>query len=105
MFFGTDLTPTIYSIDLKHFITYRISRTLWPLYIISSIYYNYSFYGRINNNLLSCAILQLIYIGKTHWYEHLQYTQLDAQNKKAGLLKCFPVFRTINNIKKKIHDE
>ncbi|KAK6109049.1 Uncharacterized protein BM_BM1723 [Brugia malayi] len=92
LFFGTDLTPMIYSIDLKHFITYRISRTLWPLYIISSIYYNYSFYGRINNNLLSCAILQLIYIGKTHWYEHLQYTQLDAQNKKAGF---FYIWRTL----------
>ncbi|OZC07208.1 hypothetical protein X798_05786 [Onchocerca flexuosa] len=86
LFFGTDLTPMIYSVDLKHFITYRIARTLWPLYIISSVYYNCSFYGEINNNLLSCAILQLIYIGKTHWYEHFQYSQLDAQNKKAGFL-------------------
>ncbi|KAM3716626.1 7-dehydrocholesterol reductase [Dirofilaria immitis] len=84
LFFGTDLRPVIYSVDLKHFVTYRIARTLWPLYIISSVYYNYSFYGVINNNLLSCAILQLIYIGKNHWYEHLQYSQLDAQNKKAG---------------------
>ncbi|VBB31052.1 unnamed protein product [Acanthocheilonema viteae] len=98
LFFGTDLTPTIFSVDLKHFITYRIARTLWPLYIISSVYYNYSFYGGINNNLLFCAILQLIYIGKTHWYEHLQYSQLDAQNKKAGFfyiwgtLVLYPAF-------------
>ncbi|VDK68308.1 unnamed protein product [Litomosoides sigmodontis] len=98
LFFGTDLTPTFYSVDLKHFITYRISRTLWPLYIISSLHYNYSVYGQINNNLLACAILQLIYIGKAHWYEHLQYSQLDAQNKKAGffyiwrILALYPAF-------------
>ncbi|VDO45472.1 unnamed protein product [Onchocerca flexuosa] len=49
LFFGTDLTPMIYSVDLKHFITYRIARTLWPLYIISSVYYNCSFYGEINS--------------------------------------------------------
>uniref|UniRef100_A0A915PNY8 7-dehydrocholesterol reductase n=1 Tax=Setaria digitata TaxID=48799 RepID=A0A915PNY8_9BILA len=98
LFFGTDLAPMIYSVDLKHFITYRIARTLWPLYIISSIYYNHSFYGGINNSLLSCAILQLVYIGKTHWYEHFQYSQLDAQNKKAGFsyiwgtLVLYPAF-------------
>lgn len=84
LFFGTELTPVIGSIDLKHFIAYRIARTLWPLYIISSVYYNYSLYGKINNNLLACAILQLTYVGKTHWYEHLQYSQLDFQNRKAG---------------------
>ncbi|VDM95651.1 unnamed protein product [Thelazia callipaeda] len=39
-------------------------------------------------NLLACAILQLIYIAKTHWYEHLRYSQLDAQNQRAGGFFC-----------------
>ncbi|VDN60720.1 unnamed protein product [Dracunculus medinensis] len=88
-YYGTELTPTILDIDIKHFVTYRISFTLWAIYIISAYHYSKSIRGQISLELIACAILQLIYIARTLWFEHFHYSQLDAQVDKAGFCRIW----------------
>ncbi|VDM39243.1 unnamed protein product, partial [Toxocara canis] len=91
MYFGCELAPTLFDIDIKHFVTYRIAFTLYPLYIISSLYQSYFVHGRISDGLVVCAVLQLTYIAKTQWLEHLHFSRLDAQLDKAGFYRIWGV--------------
>lgn len=91
IFFGSELLPVIYSIDVKHFVTYRVAFPLWALYDVSAIYYNFSLYGKVNICLIACVILHLTYIGRSQWFEYLHYTRLDSQNDKAGFYRIWGV--------------
>uniref|UniRef100_A0A9J2P6T4 7-dehydrocholesterol reductase n=1 Tax=Ascaris lumbricoides TaxID=6252 RepID=A0A9J2P6T4_ASCLU len=89
IFYGSELAPTMFDVDVKHFLTYRVAFTIWPLYIISSLYYSYSLHGRITDGLVACSALQLTYIAKTQWLEHLHFSRLDAQVDKAGFYRIW----------------
>ncbi|VDD95227.1 unnamed protein product [Enterobius vermicularis] len=84
IFFGTELSPILYTVDVKHFITYRIAFPLWALYDVSAIYHNSGLYGNVNVCLIGCVVLHLTYIGRSEWFEYLHYTRLDFQYDKAG---------------------
>ncbi|VDK49083.1 unnamed protein product [Anisakis simplex] len=91
LFCGCELSPMLFDMDMKHFITFRIALTLYPLYIISSLYHSYSVHEKLSDNLIACSVLQLTYIAKTHWLEHLHFSQLDAQLNKTGFYRIWGV--------------
>lgn len=91
LFFGSELAPTIYDIDVKHFVTYRLAFSAWAIYDVSAIYHNYGLYGKVNIALVACVVLQLAYIGRSQWFEYLHYTRLDSQVDKAGFYRIWGV--------------
>ncbi|VDL77374.1 unnamed protein product [Nippostrongylus brasiliensis] len=55
--FGVELHPTILDIDVKHFVRSRITLVLWPMFIISALYYQRNRYGKITSSLAASSVM------------------------------------------------
>ncbi|MFH4977139.1 hypothetical protein AB6A40_003848 [Gnathostoma spinigerum] len=55
------------------------------------MYYNYMAFGRLNEDLVACAVLQLVYVAKWQWFEHFYFNNLDAQIHRAGFYRIWGV--------------
>ncbi|KAJ1350285.1 hypothetical protein KIN20_006045 [Parelaphostrongylus tenuis] len=87
--FGVELHPTILDIDVKHFVRSRITFVIWPLFIISSIYYQRNMQGKITRSLMGCSLVQLLYILKYHWTEYLAFNSLEYKRWNCGIYKLW----------------
>lgn len=90
IYFGLYLQPIIFEIDIKVFITNRITFTLWPLYVISSLYNQYINFKYLSGSLITCALLQLIYVMRRHWYEYI-LQNLDNSSDRMGFYRIWGV--------------
>ncbi|VDP10250.1 unnamed protein product [Heligmosomoides polygyrus] len=107
--FGVELHPTALDIDIKHFVRSRITLVLWPLFIISALFYQRNAHGRISSEsfrgqmlgsvhniifihlgrLIASSLVQLIYIVKYHWTEYLALNSLDYKWANCGFYKLW----------------
>uniref|UniRef100_A0A0K0DJ07 7-dehydrocholesterol reductase n=1 Tax=Angiostrongylus cantonensis TaxID=6313 RepID=A0A0K0DJ07_ANGCA len=107
--FGVELHPTILDIDVKHFVRSCITLVIWPLFIISSLYYQrnmqgkitseqlevsftpfeYFFHWNISESLMGCSLVQMSYILKYHWNEYLALNSLDYKRSNCGIYKLW----------------
>lgn len=78
-FWGCDLYPSIFGVDLKVWTNCRMGMTMWPLVIISCVFYQYEKFGLegLTTNMICSAILQLTYITKFFWWEGGYYSTID----------------------------
>uniref|UniRef100_A0AC35FB07 7-dehydrocholesterol reductase n=1 Tax=Panagrolaimus sp. PS1159 TaxID=55785 RepID=A0AC35FB07_9BILA len=90
-FFGKELQPKILDIDIKNFVTNRIAFTLWALYAVSCIYHSKQLFLKTPPALLTLVSLQLLYIARRQWTEHIFYANLDSQYDKAGFYRLWGV--------------
>ncbi|KAI1723917.1 ergosterol biosynthesis ERG4/ERG24 family domain-containing protein [Ditylenchus destructor] len=90
IFFGKHLQPVVLGVDVKQFLTNRIMFTLWAVYIISSLFHQKTRFGRCSNSLLTCSLLQLVYITRRQWFEYVT-TNLDNQNDRMGFYRIWGV--------------
>ncbi|KJH45363.1 ergosterol biosynthesis ERG4/ERG24 family protein [Dictyocaulus viviparus] len=88
-YFGVELHPTVLDIDIKHFIRSRITFVIWPLFIISSLYYQRNTYGKLTRSLIGSSFVQIIYIVKYHWTEYLALNSLDYKHSNCGFYKLW----------------
>ncbi|VDL79081.1 unnamed protein product [Nippostrongylus brasiliensis] len=87
--FGVELHPTILDIDVKHFVRSRITLVLWPMFIISALYYQRNRYGKITSSLAASSVAQMIYIMRYHWTEYLALNSLDYKRANCGFYKLW----------------
>ncbi|VDM63830.1 unnamed protein product [Angiostrongylus costaricensis] len=87
--FGVELRPTILDIDVKHFVRSCITLVIWPLFIISSLYYQRNMQGKITESLMGCSLVQMTYILKYHWTEYLALNSLDYKRSNCGIYKLW----------------
>ncbi|KAE9415591.1 hypothetical protein Angca_004515, partial [Angiostrongylus cantonensis] len=87
--FGVELHPTILDIDVKHFVRSCITLVIWPLFIISSLYYQRNMQGKITKSLMGCSLVQMSYILKYHWNEYLALNSLDYKRSNCGIYKLW----------------
>ncbi|ETN70903.1 hypothetical protein NECAME_04754 [Necator americanus] len=87
--FGVELHPSVLDIDIKHFVRSRVTLVLWPLFIISAVYYQRNMYGKVSKGLIGCSIVQMVYIVKYHWTEYLALNSLDYKCANCGFYKLW----------------
>ena len=87
-YWGTDLYPRVYGVDVKVFTNCRFGMTVWPLLILIYCLKSYELHGFVDSAWLSCA-LQLVYISKFFWWEAGYYGSIDIIVDRAGYMLCW----------------
>ncbi|CAI2352612.1 unnamed protein product [Caenorhabditis sp. 36 PRJEB53466] len=92
LWFGIEAHPKVLDIDLKSFIRTRFTFVIWPLYIISALYFHKITYGHVSNSLFCASVVQLLYISQFHWNEDLYLNSLDSKRCDCGFYRLWADF-------------
>lgn len=87
-YWGTELYPRVFGIDIKVFTNCRYGLTVWPLLVVLYTMKSYELHGFVNNIFIS-STLQLIYITKFFWWEGGYMHTLDIILDRAGWYICW----------------
>lgn len=98
LFFGINLSPKFLDIDIKKFVTHQLATSLWLVYIVSAVLYAKKNQKQLNDTVICVSLLQITYIFKFLWNEHLFYANLDAQNDRMGFYRTWGVIVFIPTI-------
>ncbi|PIC30857.1 hypothetical protein B9Z55_021956 [Caenorhabditis nigoni] len=90
--FGIENHPKVLDIDLKSFIRTRFTFVIWPLFIISALYFHKITYGKISTSLICASSVQLLYIFQFHWNEDLYLNSLDSKRCDCGFYRLWADF-------------
>ena len=87
-YWGTELYPVLFGLNIKQFINCRFGMMSWGLIILSYAAKQQELYGFCNSMLISVA-LQLIYITKFFIWETGYFRSLDIMHDRAGFYICW----------------
>ncbi|EGT49166.1 hypothetical protein CAEBREN_14595 [Caenorhabditis brenneri] len=90
--FGIENHPKVLDIDLKSFIRTRFTFVIWPLFVISALYFHKITYGKISTSLICASSVQLLYIFQFHWNEDLYLNSLDSKRCDCGFYRLWADF-------------
>jgi len=82
---GTELYPSIFGWNVKHFTNSRFGMMAWALIIISFAAKQHELHGITDGMVVSLA-LQLWYIGQFFWWETGYFRTMDIQHDRAGFM-------------------
>eukprot|EP00742_Colponemidia_sp_Colp-10_P004497 GILJ01004800.1.p1 GENE.GILJ01004800.1~~GILJ01004800.1.p1 ORF type:complete len:441 (-),score=55.85 GILJ01004800.1:207-1529(-) len=88
-YWGTELYPRIFGIDVKQFTNCRFGMMAWALLIVSFAAKQYEQYGYVCDSLAVSVGLQLIYIAKFFWWETGYLSSIDIMHDRAGYYICW----------------
>ena len=103
-YWGLELHPRCLGVDIKQFTNCRFGMMLWPLLLITYMWYQYRTIGYITNSLLCNCLLQLCYITKFFYWEDGYFSTIDVMIDKAGFYICWgciaflPLFYTSHSL-------
>ena len=83
-YWGTDLYPHIFGVNVKHFTNCRFGMMSWPLLILAFADKQYELYGSVSDSMIVSVVLQLIYVGIFFYYESGYFKTMDIQEDRAG---------------------
>ncbi len=87
-YWGTELYPRVFGIDLKQWTNCRFGMMSWPLIILSFLYYQHQTYGLHLAMIVSVA-LQLLYVTKFFVWEKGYMRSIDIMHDRAGYYICW----------------
>ena len=87
-YWGTELYPRVFGIDIKVFTNCRFGMTVWPLLVIIYTIKSYELYGFVDSMFVS-SVLQLVYITKFFTWEAGYMRTLDIILDRAGFYICW----------------
>ena len=87
-YWGTELYPRIFGIDVKVFTNCRFGMTVWPLLVAIFTLKNYELYGFVDSAWVSCS-LHMIYFVKFFWWESGYMRTIDIMLDRAGFYICW----------------
>lgn len=87
-YWGMELYPRIFGIDIKMFTNCRFGMMFWALFSTICCIKNYQLYGFVDSNIISTA-LQLVYITKFFWWEAGYLRTIDIMLDRAGFYICW----------------
>jgi len=82
-YWGTDLYPHIFGVNVKQFTNSRFGMMAWPLLILAFAAKQDQLYG-ISDSMVVSVALQLIYVGTFFYYESGYFKTMDIQEDRAG---------------------
>lgn len=87
-YWGTELYPRVFGVDIKVFTNCRFGMTVWALLVCVFALKNYELYGFVDGPWVSAA-LQLIYFTKFFWWESGYMNTIDIMLDRAGFYICW----------------
>ena len=87
-YWGTELYPRVFGIDIKVLTNCRFGMTVWPLLVLIFALKSYELHGFVDSMWVSC-ILQMIYITKFFWWESGYMGTIDIMMDRAGYTICW----------------
>ncbi len=88
-YWGIELHPRMFGIDIKQFTNCRFGMMIWPLLLITYMFKQYDDLGYVTNSLLCNCILQFVYITKFFYWEDGYFKTIDVMVDKAGFYICW----------------
>jgi len=88
-FWGMELYPRIFGVDVKVFTNCRFGMTVWPLLVCVYTLKSYELHGHLVDSACVSAVLQLIYITKFFWWEAGYMRTIDIKLDRAGYYICW----------------
>jgi 7-dehydrocholesterol reductase len=90
LFWGTELYPSIFGVDVKQFTNCRFGMVYWAVTTISCGAAAADRHGGVLPlTLLTTAVLQLVYILKFFWWEAGYFSSIDIMQDRAGYYICW----------------
>lgn len=92
-YWGVELHPTLFGINLKQLINCRLSMMGWSLIVISFAAKQAELNpdGHASNAMLVCAALTVLYLFRFFWWESGYFTSLDIMHDRFGFYICWGV--------------
>lgn len=87
-YWGTELYPTLWAVNLKMFINCRLGMMSWGLILLSYAAKQNEVYG-LSNSMIIAVSLQLLYIAKFYIWETGYLASLDIMHDRAGYYICW----------------
>ncbi|GAB1601770.1 7-dehydrocholesterol reductase-like [Argonauta hians] len=87
-YWGMELYPKVFGIDIKQFTNCRFGMMSWALLVTIFSMKNYQLHGWTDSNVVSTS-LQLIYIAKFFWWEAGYLKTIDIMLDRAGYYICW----------------
>ena len=87
-YWGTELYPRVFGIDVKVFTNCRFGMTVWPLLVLIFALKSYEISGFVDSMWVSVA-LQMIYFTKFFWWESGYMRTIDIMLDRAGFYICW----------------
>merc|ERR1712216_993143 len=88
-YWGTELYPRVFDIDIKKFVNCRFSMTYWQLAGLSFAYRSYTMHGRWDPAIVCSAIAQYIYLFKFFVWEIGYMRSIDIICDRAGFYETW----------------
>jgi 7-dehydrocholesterol reductase len=89
-FWGTELYPRIFGVDVKQFTNCRFGLMYWQLGIICYAFKQYQILGgHISSSMLISVVLQSVYLFKFYYWETGYFCSMDIQHDRAGYYICW----------------
>ena len=87
-YWGTELYPRIFGLDIKVFTNCRFGMTVWPLLCTIFALKNYELYGFVDSCWVTW-LLQMVYFTKFFWWEIGYIRTIDIMLDRAGFYICW----------------
>jgi 7-dehydrocholesterol reductase len=88
-YWGTELYPRIFGVDVKRFVNCRFSMTFWQLAPIVYAYTSYVKHGTYDYGLCFAALSQYIYLAKFFYWEIGYMRSIDIIVDRAGFYETW----------------
>lgn len=82
-YWGTELYPRLFGVDVKVLTNCRFAMTAWPLLVCLCALRSYELYGFVDSMILT-TLLQLFYVTKFFYWEAGYYRTMDIVQDRAG---------------------
>tara|TARA_B110001452_G_scaffold261915_1_gene261263 strand:- start:721 stop:2169 length:1449 start_codon:yes stop_codon:yes gene_type:complete len=88
-YWGMELYPRLWNVDVKKFVNCRFSMTYWMLAGVSFVAASYEKHGELDPGLLLCAISQFVYLFKFYVWEIGYMRSIDIIVDRAGFYETW----------------
>ncbi len=89
-FWGTELYPRVFGVDIKQFTNCRFGMMFWQLGLICYAFKQYQLLnGVLSSSMVVSVALQTVYIAKFFWWETGYFCSMDIQHDRAGYYLCW----------------
>lgn len=97
-YWGVELHPTIFGVNLKQLFNCRISMMGWSLTVISFAARQHQDIGHVSTAMLVCVALQVVYLFKFFYWESGYFASLDIMHDRFGFYICWGVIAWVPGV-------
>eukprot|EP00811_Abedinium_folium_P033240 NODE_6219_length_1692_cov_8.598722.p1 GENE.NODE_6219_length_1692_cov_8.598722~~NODE_6219_length_1692_cov_8.598722.p1 ORF type:complete len:441 (-),score=121.92 NODE_6219_length_1692_cov_8.598722:369-1589(-) len=88
-YWGVELYPRIFGVDVKTFTNCRFGMMYWTVGPLCYAVKQFEDIGYLSDSMSVCIALQLIYVAKFFWWETGYWCSMDIQHDRAGFYLCW----------------